>query len=94
MKSTTLQKPILEWQNISLNDFMNVEIEFKPAKIMYNSFFYVFWIAGKIALAFRDIFISDPTVHNKETAGIGVKIEKELISLFDRAYSLEEKSEN
>jgi len=90
MKSTALQKPLLEWHQITLNDFMNVEIEFRPAKILYNSFFYAFWVIGKIFYAFQELFLHDPSVHH-ETKHFGVKIEKELISLFDRAYSLEEK---
>lgn len=90
MKGTTLQKPILEWQNISLNDFLNVEIEFRPAKFLYNSFFYIFWVAGKVFQSFHDVFISDPSIDKKDTQSMGVKIEKELIGLFDKAYSLED----
>ncbi len=92
MKDTTLQKPIIEWQEISLHDFLNVEIEFKPAKIIYNAFFYIFWLAGKIIVAFKDVFISDPTIEKNETITVGAKIERELISLFDKAYSLDDKA--
>ncbi len=90
MKQTTLTpSPIFEWPSISLHDFTNVEIEFRPAKIFYNAFFSLFVIPGKIIDSFKSVFLSDQTIdpHHVE---IGEKIEKELITLFDKAYSLEE----
>ena len=92
MKHTTLTTPpLLEWPRLSIKDFMDVDIEFGPARIFYNSFFYIFWVAGTLFSAYRDVFISDPTIQNSTTSSIGMKLEKELISLFDKAYSLDEK---
>lgn len=90
MKQTTLSpNPIFEWPTISLHDFTDVEIEFRPAKMFYIAFFSFFEIPVIIFGAFKNVFLSDHTVDSHH-AEIGEKIEKELIALFDKAYSLEE----
>jgi len=88
-QTTFTPNPIFEWPTISLHDFTDVEIEFRPAKIFYTTFFSLFEIPGKIIDSFKNVFLSDHTVDPHHTE-IGEKIEKELITLFDKAYSLEE----
>lgn len=84
--------PLFEWPHISIDDFKNVEIDYKPVKIFYNTFFEIAFFPAKIFSAFHDVFLSDLSREPGSIEEMGGKIEKELLIIFDRAYSLEQES--
>lgn len=89
-QASLANSPLFEWPKISLSDYKDVDIDFKPAKIFYNVFFDTLFLPVKIGSAFKDVFVSDLSLENSSIEKMGIKIEKELVTIFDKAYSLDE----